>query len=59
MVNNEMGNNNRVMGLFMDLQKAFDTFNFDILLYKLNHYRIRGQLLPWLKHFYIIGLLAL
>ena len=37
MVNNEMENNNRVMGIFMDLQKSFDTLNFDILLYKLNH----------------------
>ena len=50
-IKNSLDNKKFGCGIFIDLQKAFDTVNHHILLTKLEHYGIRGISLAWFKSF--------
>ena len=46
-----MDNRKYSRGIFIDLKKAFDTVNHEILLTKLEHYGIRGVINPWSRSY--------
>ena len=50
-IRNAMDNNKFAVGVFVDLQKAFDTVDHNILLNKLDHYGIRGVANNWFKSY--------
>ena len=50
-IKNALDNGNHVCGVFIDLQKAFDTVNHDILIDKLSYYGIRGPSNQWFKSY--------
>ena len=45
-----LDNGNFVCGIFVDLQKAFDTVDHGIKLSKLCHYRIHGLANKWFEY---------
>ena len=50
-IKNTLDNKKYGCGIFIDLQKAFDTVNHQILLSKLEHYGIRGTALAWFSSY--------
>ena len=50
-IRSALDNNKTVCGIFVDLQKAFDTVNHEILLEKLQYYGVRGMTNEWFKSY--------
>ena len=51
-ISDAIDNNETSVGIFLDLSKAFDTVNHDILFDKLEYYGIRGLPLRWIKNYF-------
>ena len=50
-IRSSIGENKMTCGIFIDLSKAFDTVNHQILLHKLEHYGIHGKALELFKSY--------
>ena len=50
-IRHNLDNGSFACGVFVDLEKAFDTVNHKILLSKLDHYGIRGRANEWVKSY--------
>lgn len=50
-ISKDMDDKSYTIGIFLDLSKAFDTFNYNIILTKLKKkYGIQGCALKWIKN---------
>ena len=50
MINTQIAKEEHIIGIFLDLSKAFDTIDHHILIQKLSNYGIRGIILSWFKN---------
>ena len=50
-ITSDLDNKHYSLGIFLDLSKAFDTLNHDILLDKLYAHGIRGLVNSWIKNY--------
>ena len=55
-ISSAIDRNETTLGIFLDLSKAFDTINHEILCQKLQHYGIQDTALAWIKRILRIGL---
>ena len=51
MIRKALDENKFVCGVFIDLQKAFDSVDHVILLLKPNHYGVKGPSYQWFKSY--------
>ena len=52
-ITESFANKEHLIGIFMDLSKAFDTIDHDILIYKLKRYGVHGLALSWIIDYLI------
>lgn len=50
-ITNAIEHKQHAIGIFIDLEKAFDTINHDIFINKLEWYGIRGTVLHWMESY--------
>ena len=50
-IESAIDNKQFVCGIFIDLQKAYDTVDHNVLLEKIQHYGIRGIAYQWFKSY--------
>lgn len=54
-----IGNNRHVFGLFLDISKAYDRIQYDILLDKLSGLGVRGTVYKWFATYLKISFFGL